>query len=132
MVNDSPKTPETSADPLEELKLSIKNKYPHILLDENKNIVTDFEKCKFIKLGENSIFDKDTPTNYYYGSSKNDNYSLISVLFFWLNIETEYYNYLKRAQKEKINAITFTYKTDIVEYLTGKKDKSPNIKSLQG
>ncbi|OLY83072.1 Cell division control protein 73 [Smittium mucronatum] len=128
MVNENSDILEDGPNPIHELRALIIKKKKYILLDENKIETSNFIHCKFVNLG-GSLFDPNVPTNYYHGPKPQDFYSLIAILFFWFHRDAGYYSYLKSAQDAKLSAVSFTCRTDLIDFLSGNKDSSPNLKS---
>ncbi|PVU98685.1 hypothetical protein BB559_001372 [Furculomyces boomerangus] len=114
---------------LMDLRECITKNSGYTYLDENKNKIESIENSKFVKFGADTIYNIKQETNYFYGNTIGEKYNLISLLFFWENRDLAYFPYLIAAQSAKITAVGFTYKSDLVDFLTSKKDTSENVKT---
>ncbi|OMH82564.1 Cell division control protein 73 [Zancudomyces culisetae] len=118
----------TGNNPLQLLREFIINNKEIDFLDKDGNLTTKIEEAEQIKFGDAGTFDKNELTNYYFSKKAADRYSLISMLYFWKNRNEGYYTYLKATQLNKIQGVSFTFKTDLIDYLSGKKETSDNLK----
>jgi parafibromin len=116
-----------SNDPLSLLREYTINKLAVVLLDANNETVDNISNAKSIKFNDNSIFPRDTPTNFKKTNDSKDTYTLETLIFLVQNAQLDNSAYFKECRTRQIEHVSIVDRRKILDYLTGKVDQSPNV-----
>lgn len=115
-------------DPLSLLREFTINNKPVVLLDANDAPVTNISDAKKIKFNQDSIFPRDTPTNFKKTTAaENETYGLETLIFLVQNAQLDNSAYFKECHTRRIEHVSIVDRRKILDYLTGKVDQSLNV-----
>lgn len=115
-------------DPLSLLREYTINNKPVVLLDAANTPVTNISEAKSIKFNDDSIFARDTPTNFKKTTAADsDTYTLETLIFLVQNAQLDNSAYFKECRTRQIEHVSIVDRRKILDYLTGKVDQSPNV-----
>lgn len=116
-----------SNDPLSLLREYTINKLTVVLLDANNETVDNISNAKSIKFNDNSIFPRDTATNFKKTNDSKETYTLETLIFLVQNAHLDNSAYFKECRTRQIEHVSIVDRRKILDYLTGKVDQSPNV-----
>ncbi|KAG1147881.1 hypothetical protein G6F37_003714 [Rhizopus arrhizus] len=121
-----------SKDPLSLLRESTIHNKPVTLLDASGSIVTNISDAKSIKFSDDSVFLRDTPTNFKKSATSADSetYALDTLIFLVQNAQLDNSAYFKECRTRQIEHVSIVDRRKILDYLTGKVNQLPNITQL--
>lgn len=115
-------------DPLSLLRDSTINNKPVVLLDANDAPVPNISDAKKIQFNGDTIFPRDTPTNFKKTTAaENETYALETLIFLVQNAQLDNSAYFKECRNRQIEHVSIVDRRKILDYLTGKVDQSPNV-----
>lgn len=121
-----------SKDPLSLLRESTIHNKSVTLLDASGSIVTNISDAKSIKFSDDSVFLRDTPTNFKKSATSADSetYALDTLIFLVQNAQLDNSAYFKECRTRQIEHVSIVDRRKILDYLTGKVNQLPNITQL--
>ncbi|KAI7891633.1 RNA pol II accessory factor, Cdc73 family-domain-containing protein [Mucor mucedo] len=115
-------------DPLSLLRESTINNKPVVLLDADGASVPNISDAKNIQFNGDTIFPRDTPTNFKKTTAaENETYALETLIFLVQNAQLDNSAYFKECRNRQIEHVSIVDRRKILDYLTGKVDQSPNV-----
>ncbi|RCH81079.1 hypothetical protein CU098_007377, partial [Rhizopus stolonifer] len=121
-----------SKDPLSLLRESTIHNKSVTLLDASETIVTNISDAKSIKFSDDSVFPRDTPTNFKKSATSADSetYALDTLIFLVQNAQLDNSAYFKECRARQIEHVSIVDRRKILDYLTGKVNQLPNVTQL--
>ncbi|CEG75961.1 hypothetical protein RMATCC62417_10925 [Rhizopus microsporus] len=118
-----------SKDTLSLLRESTIHNKPVILLDASGNAVSNIIDAKSIKFSNDSVFPRDTPTNFkkIATSADSSTYTLDTLIFLVQTAQLDNSAYFKECQARQIENVAIVDRRKILDFLTGKVSQLPNI-----
>ncbi|CAO3700657.1 unnamed protein product [Rhizopus stolonifer] len=118
-----------SKDPLSLLRESTIHNKSVALLNASETIVTNISNAKSIKFSDDSVFPRDTPTNFKKSATSADSetYALDTLIFLVQNAQLDNSAYFKECRARQIEHVSIVDRRKILDYLTGKVNQLPNI-----